>query len=148
MNLLPISEADLDGIVEIQRLSPESSQWHRSDYEMIVRGAWPRWRGWVCTQKGSVAGFLVARLIADELEILNLAVLPEARRCGVGGALLAEALNWGRTKGAARAFLEVRASNRVAIEFYEHRSLKVNGRRVGYYADPVEDALHLAVPLS
>jgi ribosomal-protein-alanine N-acetyltransferase len=97
---------------------------------------------------GEVAGFLVARRLSTELEILNFAVEFNSRRCGIGAALLAQALNWARTFQATQAILEVRASNLSALRFYERHKFEVVGRRPRYYTAPVEDALLLTATLT
>jgi ribosomal-protein-alanine N-acetyltransferase len=104
--------------------------------------------GWVAAENEDVAGFLVARQIAREIEILNFAVRRDARGKGVGAALLAAAFRWGKGLGAEQAFLEVRDSNLLALHFYERHGFSVTGRRPRYYAAPVEDALVLKAPLS
>lgn len=93
----------------------------------------------------AVAGFLTARLAADEMEILNLGVRADVRRRGIGRALVDAAFAWGAAHGARRAFLEVRASNAAAIAFYAAFGFAASGRRANYYSAPVEDALRLAV---
>jgi ribosomal-protein-alanine N-acetyltransferase len=98
--------------------------------------------------EGLVAGFLVARRIASELEILNLGIRPDARRRGVGHALIQFAFAWGKELGAKSAFLEVRASNLAALEFYRRHQFKETGRRRFYYSNPVEDALVLTASIS
>ena len=114
--------------------------------------------GWVAVRKkethgpaeatsATLVGFLVARLVAPEIEILNFGVDPSARRRGTGRALLAEALHWGAQNGAEKAFLEVRASNLVAIQFYKSCGFQLAGRRTGYYSTPVEDALRFAASI-
>jgi ribosomal protein S18 acetylase RimI-like enzyme len=136
---------DVDAILLIQSRCPEAAQWSRADYASVAgEGV----RGWVWQQGPTVLGFLVARAAADELEILNLGVLPEARRQGVGHLLLEIALHWGRASGAARAFLEVRESNEPARLFYEAQGFFVAGRRPVYYAEPPEAALILSLPLA
>ena len=92
----------------------------------------------------AVAGFLTARLAADELEILNLGVRADARRRGIGRALAEAAFAWGAANGARRTFLEVRASNAAATAFYATFGFAASGRRANYYSAPVEDALQLA----
>jgi ribosomal-protein-alanine N-acetyltransferase len=94
-----------------------------------------------------IAGFIAARLSAHELHINNVAVRPRYRRCGIGGALLAAALERGRERGAERGFLEVRASNMAAQRLYARHGFAVVGRRARYYSQPVEDALVMAVSL-
>ncbi len=94
----------------------------------------------------SVAGFVVARLIIDELHINNIAVSPDWRRLRIGARLLDAALRWAREKGAKRALLEVRASNTAAQALYRHCGFEMVGRRRRYYRTPVEDALIMSVP--
>jgi len=74
-------------------------------------------------------------------------VQPEARRKGIGSALLRESLRWAKSFDAQRAFLEVRVSNLAALRFYELNNFQVTGRRPRYYNEPIEDALVLAAPL-
>ena len=99
--------------------------------------------GWIADIEQQVAGFLVARLVASDVEILNIAVDPERRCSQIGTALLRELLAWPPAAEAENIFLEVRESNRPAIRFYEERGFQQAGRRTNYYRDPVEDALLL-----
>jgi len=85
-------------------------------------------------------GFVVARCASDELEILLVAVMPAARRRGVGTALVAAALADAARAGAVAAHLEVRASNAAAIALYERLGFVAVGRRPRYY-DATEDAV-------
>ena len=155
----------MEAILAIQAACPEIAQWTAWDYDRVARG---EMAGWVATQdsnvgaeiagedaaeligKGDVdvAGFLVARRLSTELEILNFAVESNSRRCGIGAALLDEALQWAETFQATQAILEVRASNLAALRFYERRKFEVVGRRPRYYTAPVEDALLLTAILT
>ena len=154
----------MDAILAIQATCPEIAQWTAWDYDRVARG---EMAGWVATQdsnvgaeiadedaaeligKGDVdvAGFLVARRLSTELEILNFAVESDWRRCGIGAELLTAALQWAQTFQATQAILEVRASNLAALHFYERHKFEVVGRRPRYYTAPVEDALLLTAPL-
>ncbi|MGG5886933.1 GNAT family N-acetyltransferase [Falsiroseomonas sp. HC035] len=93
------------------------------------------------------AGFVLARVAADEAEILTLAVVPEARRAGLGGALLAEAMAAAVLRGAGTMFLEVSETNRAARALYRAGGFTEVGRRPRYYADG-SDALVLRRALS
>ncbi len=92
------------------------------------------------------AGLVLFRVAADEAEILTLGVIPEARRAGVGRALLEAALENARARGAAALFLEVAADNAVAIALYQQAGFGTVGGRKGYYsrAGGTVDALVLA----
>ncbi len=96
------------------------------------------------TEKEAVAGYLFARRVMDEAEILNLAVHPGHLRRGLGTALVQDVLQDLAGAGAHRVFLEVRASNVGAQAFYRHLGFESRGRRRGYYSHPTEDALILA----
>ncbi len=145
MNLRSIQPEDVEAVLEIQAACPEIAQWTLWDYERVTRG---EMQGWVAEEESTIAGFLVARRVGSDLEILNFAVRPDSRRLGVGASLLRKTLDWGRTFRAEKALLEVRASNLAALEFYEHFGFRVEGRRARYYATPIEDALLLTAALS
>ncbi len=87
-------------------------------------------------------GFLLGRVIADEAELLTLAVTPEARRHGLGASLVREFHAQARALGATRAFLEVAADNAPAQALYAGHGWQPAGRRRNYYA-PGLDALVL-----
>jgi [ribosomal protein S18]-alanine N-acetyltransferase len=144
LSIRPIETRDLEFVMAIQSTCLEIAQWTSRDYANVVQGTM---NGWVAEEKAEVAGFIVARRVASELEILNFAVRPDSRHRGIGASLLREALAWGATFQAEKAFLEVRASNLAALRFYEHNRFEVTGRRPRYYSAPIEDALVLAAPL-
>lgn len=134
----------MESILAIQVACPEIAQWTAWDYDRVARG---EMAGWIAEKGAEVTGFLATRRVSSDLEILNFAVEFNSRRCGVGAALLAEALQWARTFQATHAILEVRASNLAAVRFYERHKFEVVGRRPRYYTAPVEDALLLTATL-
>lgn len=140
-----LQSTDADSVLAIQAQSPEASQWQKKDYESLAGNGS---RGWVAQADGRIAGFLVVRLIADEVEILNLAVDPGMRRQGVAEKLLNEAIAWAGQNGAARAYLEVRQRNLGAVEFYKTHGFHRIGMRPNYYFNPPDDATLLAAPVS
>jgi ribosomal-protein-alanine N-acetyltransferase len=79
------------------------------------------------------AGFILYRLVADEAEILSVAVAPECRRRGVGKALLEDALRHLYREGARSIHLEVEDSNLAAIGLYRGVEFRESGRRASYY---------------
>jgi ribosomal-protein-alanine N-acetyltransferase len=81
------------------------------------------------------AGFLLSRGAADEEELLLLAVLPEARRRGVGNALLARFAADAAERGVARLFLQMREGN-AAETLYRANGFEPIGRRREYYRGP------------
>ncbi len=81
-------------------------------------------------------GFVMLRVIADEAEILTLAVAPETRRRGVGTVLVAGAMAAARSAGAAQIFPEVSAEIDAAINHCGASGFERAGRRKGYYRAP------------
>jgi [ribosomal protein S18]-alanine N-acetyltransferase len=82
-------------------------------------------------------GFALGRIAGPEVELLTLAVHPEARRKGVATALLAEFERIARQKGAQQAFLEVSEQNAAAIALYHAQGYKDAGYRKNYYGSPI-----------
>ena len=89
---------------------------------------------------GSLLGYAVVSAVLDEGNLDNIAVAPDARRQGVGDALMRALTGFGRENLAALT-LEVRASNAPAIALYEKHGFAAVGRRKNYYSVPREDAL-------
>ncbi len=80
-------------------------------------------------------GMVMARLAADEAEILTLAVLPEQRRQGIALALLEQAAAAVAARGATALFLEVAQRNEGARALYAACGFTEVGRRRRYYTD-------------
>lgn len=79
-----------------------------------------------------VTGFTLARVIADEAELLLIAVKPALHRKGIGALLLDTVINGAAKRGATRLHLEVRDGN-PALELYQRLGFTAVGRRHGYY---------------
>ena len=80
------------------------------------------------------AGFILYRIVADEAEILSVAVVQECRRRGIARQLLEEALRHVYREGARTIHLEVEDSNTAAIRLYRAMEFRESGKRPGYYA--------------
>jgi [ribosomal protein S18]-alanine N-acetyltransferase len=78
-------------------------------------------------------GFVLARYAVGEAEIISIGVLPSARRCGIGAALLEDALCRSVVLGTKRIFLEVSEENPGAISLYRAAGFEEVGRREDYY---------------
>lgn len=148
----PMTEHDLLEVVEIEEIS-KLSPWGWDAYHlelqsgtnslMLVARLNPHEES---TQK-SIVGFVVARKMAGEVHVNNVAVRPEYRRRGIGEQLLHQVLAWARDKRVTQAVLEVRAENTAAQRLYESCGFQAIGRRRRYYKAPVEDAVLMAVSL-
>jgi ribosomal-protein-alanine N-acetyltransferase len=100
-------------------------------------------RSWVACDQTGPLGFALAWWVVDELELLALATLPEARRRGVGRRLLDELCTWARGAGAHRVTLEVARSNSAARALYESCGFATFNVRRGYYRASGDDALEM-----
>jgi len=77
-------------------------------------------------------GFSLVRTVADESELLLIAVLPTHHRRGVGGLLLDDFLDRARNDRVQRVHLEVRDGN-PAVGMYKNAGFSPVGRRRNYY---------------
>jgi len=81
---------------------------------------------------GETVGFSLCRSVADDSELLLLAVLPSRHRHGIGTRLLDEFVETAREKGVGRLHLEVRDGN-PAVDMYRGAGFSLAGRRRNYY---------------
>ena len=99
---------------------------------------------WVVAVDGkTVAGYVGSQSVMGEADMMNLAVLPQYRRMGVGRQLVDSLIEYLRNNQVSCLTLEVRASNDAAQSLYENKGFHQVGRRPNYYANPKEDALIL-----
>ena len=84
----------------------------------------------------SANGFAIGRVAGPEAELLTIAVLPDARRNGVGRALLCRFENGARERGAKETFLEVAADNTAASRLYESQGYARCSYRKDYHETP------------
>jgi ribosomal-protein-alanine N-acetyltransferase len=137
---------DADAVMAIAAQTPEAANWSKESYVKFACEACSL--ALVLEADGQIGGFLLGRLVADQAELLNLAVVAEQRRQGAGTALLAKALEEWRSLGAKSAYLEVRESNTGAIAFYDKYGFAKTGLRKGYYRAPDEAALTMVKKLT
>ena len=91
------------------------------------------------THDDELSGYLVCSRYADVWHLMNIAVTPERRREGIARVLMERMFE--EAGPDARFTLEVRTSNRAAIEMYERFGFRASGHRRRYYHDNGEDAL-------
>jgi ribosomal-protein-alanine N-acetyltransferase len=133
------------GPVRIQRAGPVHARVIAGLSECGSTGPWtdyavarllglPGYWGLLAVEPHGVPiGFLVARVAADEAEILNLVVAGGARRAGVGRSLVNAALEKAREFGASVVFLEVAADNSAGRSLYGSAGFRRVGIRPDYY---------------
>jgi ribosomal-protein-alanine N-acetyltransferase len=134
----PARRADADGVYFVE-VNCFRVPWSREAIEFDLCGN-PGAVYMVALDKGRVIGFTGMHVVLDEGHVMNMAVLEEYRRQGVGQKLM-EAL-FSLAPEAVRSYtLEVRASNQPAMRLYRRLGFYGVGYRRGYYTNPVEDAL-------
>ncbi len=91
----------------------------------------------LCTEESGdiTAGFALGRVVADEAELFQIAVLPEFRRQGIAQRLLERLHGEMKSRGAVCCFLEVRSRNSAAIALYEKARYEYISTRRNYYPD-------------
>jgi ribosomal-protein-alanine N-acetyltransferase len=142
--------ADLDRVVEIAAALDDAPQWPRRVYESVLASSSPRRIAFVAEDSGTgaVVGFAVAGLVPPEAELETIVVAAGFQRRGVARRLFeAMADDLGRWQ-VREVLLEVRQSNVAAQGFYRSVGFVEEGRRPGYYADPIEDAVLMRLRLN
>ncbi|WP_051234746.1 ribosomal protein S18-alanine N-acetyltransferase [Marinimicrobium agarilyticum] len=141
LSFRPLEAADIAPVMALES-QLQSHPWRRSSYEDCLAG---RHHCWLAEASGELVGFVVVAWAGGDGELLNIAVASQRQRQGVGERLLALAFELVRPH-ASMMFLEVRLSNRNAIQFYEREQFFEVGQRPNYYpsARGREDALILA----
>lgn len=149
-HIRPALPSDLPAILEIERSCPEAPHWTDASWLNALQSEpnSPIQRfALVATVPHVILGFAVAAWIAGVAELETIAVSPQARRKGVGRALLNSVMGGARIRGARSMELEVRASSSGAQALYRLCGFAEQARRRAYYRDPVEDAVLMAAEL-
>ena len=148
LRLTPGASDDLTGVMEVMEAAFDprfGEAWTRSQCAGILPMSGVSLM--LATEdEGRTIGFSLFRNVAEEAELLLLAVHPSEQGRGVGRRLLDEFVDQARARGARRIHLEVRDGNR-AIHMYQSAGFTLAGRRRRYYRGndgDQHDALTLA----
>ncbi|HIS64352.1 MAG TPA: ribosomal protein S18-alanine N-acetyltransferase [Candidatus Avoscillospira avistercoris] len=140
MELIPMNPSHVAQVAALERVCftdpwSEASVAGELDNELSL---------WLVAVEGeTVLGYVGSQTVLDSTDILNVAVSPDHRGCGIGRALLTELEQRLRQQGVTEVLLEVRPSNAPAIALYTSLGFVQVGRRPNYYLNPREDALIL-----
>lgn len=135
-----LDATDLETVRKLLSTVPEAAPWSADDFRLASQS---NRSVRVAEEDGIVCGLVAFRTMADEAEILNLAVDSTRRRRGIGSRLMKDALASCKEAGVKKIFLEVSDSNVAARNFYSRMGFIQVGRRREYYSRPLEDALVL-----
>lgn len=138
-----MAKADVEAVVAMAAELPTAPHWSRETYLAAVDPAsQPRRNAQVAVAAdGELLGFAVASLIPPEAELESIAVAPSFQRRGIARRLFEILAGELASAGVTEVLLEVRASNDSALAAYGALGFAETGRRSGYYANPVEDAV-------
>lgn len=136
--------ADVPQIASIAAGLKDAPHWPQSTYQAALDPvSIPRRIALVAVSNpsGDVVGFAIVSLISPQAELESIAVRSDEQRQGIGSKLLSSLVCELRAAAISEFMLEVRASNRTGIAFYQAHGWKQSGLRPRYYADPQDDAI-------
>lgn len=139
MQIRPAEMDDLPRILEIERESFPEDPWTASMFEEELSNSLKYFT--VAEEDDEIIGFADTFLMEDICaEIFDIAVAKNARRQGVGKALMEDIIDRAADSGVDRLQLEVRAGNDPAVALYESLGFESTGTREDYYGEG-EDAI-------
>jgi len=142
--ILPATRGDIDAAFAVAQAS-FTVPWPREELLLELTRPYSSLRVLRPTAAEAVVAFANYWRLGDELQIMNVAVLPSHRRLGHARSLLEEAHASARALGLASIWLEVRRSNLPAIGLYQALGYEIAGVRQRYYSDDGEDALAMVL---
>ena len=128
---------DMPAVLAIESQSFEFS-WNEDDFIRCLRQR--NCIGMVAERDDKVVGFMIYELHKNRLHILNFAVAKEARRQGVGNAMVGKLLSKLSHERRNRIMLEVRETNLDAQLFFKGLGFRAISVLRDFYDDTVEDA--------
>lgn len=140
-DIRPMTPADVESVAAIEK-AVFSDPWPKSAFRELLQES-NRVNYIAIAPDGGLAGYVLAQIAADELQIQNIAVVSEYRRQQIGATLLRKAEAEGVARGALCSVLDVRTTNDAALGLYLSFGYCMIGRRKSYYRQPICDALVL-----
>lgn len=138
INIVPMEKSHIKDIAEIERQS-FSKPWSEKMIEAELENSTAIF--FVAESENKAVGYIGIHAVCDEGYIANLAVLTDYRGQSIGKALLDIALGTAEGLGLKFLSLEVRPSNKIAVDLYKSKCFKIAGRRKNFYTEPKEDGL-------
>lgn len=127
----PAVLADLSALTALEQELFGADAWSAALIRQEIEGPGRRF-----VVADDLSGYAVTMTAGDIVDLLRIAVRPDARRTGLGSRLLEAVL--ADTDDASRMLLEVSVSNAPALGFYVARQFSVIDVRPHYYRDGSE----------
>lgn len=138
MNYVLMDETHISAVAEMEKLC-FSDPWSVNSITSELNNPLSLWL--VAMDGDKLVGYVGSQSVLGWSDMMNLAVLPDYRRQGVGEGLVKELIEKLQEQKNTCLTLEVRSSNAPAIGLYEKMGFVQVGKRPNYYHNPKEDAL-------
>jgi ribosomal-protein-alanine N-acetyltransferase len=139
-----MAEADLEKALKIEQAcfsDPWSENAFRSDLNNELASLI------VAEFEKTIVGFSNLYIVAGEIQIGNFAVAAGFRNRGVGKKLMERIFETARENNCGQLLLEVRKSNKPAVDLYKSYGFVETGTRKDYYNNPKESAILMTMEL-
>lgn len=140
MEIIPMTQCHVPQVAALEKIC-FSDPWSENSVAGELSNPLSCWL--VCVENGTVLGYVGAQTVLGETDMMNLAVIPQARRRGIAESLILNLVEELKKQDSHCLSLEVRAPNAPARALYEKLGFAQVGRRPNYYRNPKEDALIL-----
>lgn len=132
------NESDLENILKLEKHCFENEAWTK---DMINNDFNKRsFMIYACTEDEEPVGYVNVLDLEVEAEILRICVAKPYRNRGMGKKLLQFVIDYCKEEKYDKIFLEVKSTNKIAIDLYERMGFYNINARKNYYASG-EDAL-------
>ncbi len=139
--LQPLQAEDLEALVAIEQTA-YSHPWTRGNFrDALASGYWMQ----SLRLHDELLGYVVAMQGVQETHLLNITVTPARQGQGWAHMMLDALCLWSRRQGAQWLWLEVRESNRRALQVYERYGFQRVGLRKDYYPADRQQREHAVV---
>ncbi|MEE9523145.1 MAG: ribosomal protein S18-alanine N-acetyltransferase [Thermodesulfovibrionales bacterium] len=138
-------EDDIEAVFSIEIVG-FNTPWTRTSFYDELRNPLSMLK--VAESNGNVVGYVCSSHVYNEGHLLNLAVSVLYRKMGIACLLVKTALKDLKAYDCEMVYLEVRASNKIAVSMYEKLDFIQYDKRKNYYRNPREDAILMIYDLS
>ncbi|MBR5322899.1 MAG: ribosomal protein S18-alanine N-acetyltransferase [Clostridia bacterium] len=139
INIIPTTEEHLDAIAEIEAMC-FSTPWSRNSFADSMSNKQVI-SFFTATLNNEIVGYICLFHLFEEGELLNIAVKPNFRNCGIAQKMINKMFELFKQKEVTRITLELRESNINAKSLYLKNGFEPIGIRKNYYTSPLENGI-------
>lgn len=136
-----IREMEIEDVKQVHEIEKNSfvTPWSEAAFERELKeNKFAKYL--VIEEEGQIVAYGGMWWILDEAHVTNIAVSHKDRKKGYGKRLVQAMMDFSMENKIVRMTLEVRVSNKAAIQLYQFFGFEIAGTRKGYYTDTKEDA--------